>query len=215
MKAVVKIGGTLLETASDRLRIAGQVARQSRAGHSILLVHGGGKQLTQFLERMGIASRFVNGFRVTTAETLDGVIKVFAGTVNHELLAAFVRVGLPAVGLSGIDAGGLVAEKLRGEQGQDWGYVGRIRQVNPRVWDVLSQAGFLPVLACLAVGEDGQIYNVNADQAAVACALHWRADRLVFLTDVDGVMDRDGHTLTRLEAAAIPLLLESGAVSGG
>jgi acetylglutamate kinase len=157
----------------------------------------------------------VDGFRVTTEETLDGVVKVFAGTVNHELLAAFVRIGLPAVGLSGIDASGLLAERLRGEQGQDWGYVGRIRKANPRVWDVLSQAGFLPVLACLAVGEDGQIYNVNADQAAVACAVHWRADRLIFLTDVDGVQDRSGQRLARLGADEIPGLLASGAVTGG
>jgi acetylglutamate kinase len=157
----------------------------------------------------------VDGFRVTTEETLDGVVKVFAGTVNHELLAAFVRIGLPAVGLSGIDAVGLIAERLRGGQGQDWGYVGQIRRANPRVWDVLSRAGFLPVLACLAVGEDGQIYNVNADQAAVACAVHWRADRLIFLTDVDGVQDRSGQRLARLGADEIPGLLASGAVTGG
>ena len=215
MKAVIKIGGTLLETAADRLRVAEQVARQVRAGHRVLVVHGGGKQLTQFLDKMGIASQFVDAFRVTTAETLDGVVKVFAGTVNHELLAAFVRIGLPAVGLSGIDASGLVAEKLQGDQGQDWGYVGRIRKANPRVWEVLSQAGFLPVLACLAVGEDGQIYNVNADQAAVACAVHWGADSLIFLTDVDGVQDGRGHTLARLGADEIPGLLASGAVTGG
>ncbi|OFV97969.1 MAG: acetylglutamate kinase [Acidobacteria bacterium RIFCSPLOWO2_02_FULL_61_28] len=218
MKAVVKIGGTLLETAADRLRIAEMVARQVRAGHRILLVHGGGKQLTQFLDTMGVASRFVDGFRVTTAETLDGVIKVFAGTVNHELLAAFCRVGLPAVGLSGIDAGGLIAEKLQGERGQDWGFVGQIRKVNPAVWETLLEAGFLPVLACLAVGEDGQIYNVNADQAAVACAVHsWRgrADALVFLTDVDGVRDGEGRALARLGAEEIPALLRSGVVTGG
>ena len=215
MKAVIKIGGTLLETAADRLRMAEQVARQVRAGNRVLVVHGGGKQLTRFLDQMGIPSRFVDGFRVTTEETLDGVVKVFAGTVNHELLAAFVRVGIPAVGLSGIDASGLLADKLRGEQGQDWGYVGRIRKANPRVWDVLSQAGFLPVLACLAVGDDGQIYNVNADQAAVACAVHWRADRLIFLTDVDGVQNGNGQRLARLGADDIPGLLASGAVTGG
>ena len=218
MNAVVKIGGTLLETAADRLRMAEMVARQVRAGHRILLVHGGGKQLTQFLDRVGIASRFVDGYRVTTAETLDGVIKVFAGTVNHELLAAFCRVGLPAVGLTGIDAGGLLAEKLPGEHGQDWGFVGRIKKVNPQAWEALLQAGFLPVLACLAVGEDGQIYNLNADQAAVACAVHGsggQADSLIFLTDVDGVRDSPGRTLARLGAEEIPALVASGAVTGG
>jgi len=215
MKVVVKVGGTLLETAEDRLRIAEKVKRQVRAGHRILVMHGGGKQLTRYLERSGIESRFVHGFRVTTAEALDGVVKVLAGTVNHELLAAFVRVGLPAVGLSGIDASGLVAEKLRGADGQDWGFVGNVKRANPGVWEVLSQAGYLPVLACLAVGEDGQIYNVNADQAAVACAVHWKADCLIFLTDVNGVLDANGRTLDRLTGDEIPMLIASGAVTGG
>jgi acetylglutamate kinase len=195
--------------------MAEQVARQVRAGHRILLMHGGGKQLTQYLERVGVASRFRDGFRITTPEALDGVIKVFAGTVNHELLAAFVRAGLPAVGLSGIDASGLVAAKLRGADGQDWGFVGKVTGANPGVWEVLSQAGYLPVLACLAVGEDGQIYNVNADQAAVACAVYWKADCLIFLTDVDGVRDASGQTLSRLAGDEIPGLIASGAVTGG
>jgi acetylglutamate kinase len=215
MKAVVKVGGTLLETAEDRLRVAQQVARQVHAGHQILLVHGGGKQLTRYLERAGIESRFVDGFRVTDRESLDGVVKVFAGTVNHELLAAFVRVGLPAVGLSGIDASCLVAEKLRGAAGQDWGFVGDVTGANPRIWDVLTQAGYLPVMACLAVGNDGQIYNVNADQAAVACAVHWGAERLIFLTDVDGVRDANWQTLARLAGEEIPALIASGAITGG
>ena len=215
MKVVVKVGGTLLETAPDRLRMAEQVARQVRAGHRILVMHGGGKQLTRYLERAGIESRFVHGLRVTTAEALDGVVKVFAGTVNHELLAAFVRVGLPAVGLSGIDASGLVAEKLSGADGQDWGFVGNVKHANPGLWEVLSQAGYLPVLACLAVGEDGQVYNVNADQAAVACAVHWKAERLIFLTDVDGVQGANGQTLARLSGDQIPMLIASGVATGG
>jgi acetylglutamate kinase len=215
MKMVIKIGGTLLEDAAERLRIAASVARQFRDGHQILLVHGGGKQLSRYLERAGITSQFVNGLRVTTAAALDGVVKVFAGTVNHELLAAFHQVGIPAVGISGIDAGCLVAEKLVGERGEDWGFVGKITQADPRLWEVLLAGGFLPVMACLAVGEGGQIYNINADQAAVACAVHLRADCLIFLTDVDGVRDRDGRILQRLDAGEIPTLLQSGAVKGG
>lgn len=215
MRAVVKIGGTLLEDAAGRGRLARLIAEPLRAGHEILLVHGGGKQLTAYLEQAGVASRFVDGFRVTTAETLDGVIKVFAGTVNHQLLAAFHQAGVPAVGISGIDGGCLVAEKLVGDQGQDWQFVGRITRVNPRVWEALLAAGLLPVLACLAVGDDGQIYNINADQAAVACAVHLRAEALIFLTDVDGVRDGKGGILSRLGADEIPALLDSGAVTGG
>lgn len=215
MKVVIKVGGTLLEESRDRRRLVEQVAPWFSAGHRILLVHGGGKRLTRFLEERGVRSHFRKGLRVTTAEALDGVVKVFAGTVNHELLADFYAASVPAVGISGIDAGCLVAEKLVGEQGEDWGFVGRIREVNPGVWEALLAAGFLPVLACLAVGKQGQIYNVNADQAAAACAHHWRADALVLLTDVDGVQDQQGHLLPRLAPEEIPALLASGAVTGG
>src|SRR5688572_12826744 len=112
MRLVVKIGGTLLEDASSRRRMVAMVAAQFRAGHRVLLVHGGGKLLTSFLEKTGVKSEFVNGLRVTTAEALDGVVKVFAGTVNHSLLAACVAEGLPAAGISGIDGACLLAERL-------------------------------------------------------------------------------------------------------
>ena len=215
MKVVVKIGGTLLEDAAGHKRLATLLARHFEPGRRLLVVHGGGKQLTTYLERAGVASEFVNGLRVTTAEALDGVVKVFAGTVNHNLLAALHAAGVAAVGISGIDGGCLSAERLRGDQGEDWGYVGRITRADPRVWEALLDADLLPVMACLAVGEDGQIYNVNADQAAVACAVHWQADRLVFLTDVEGVRDGEGLILDRLAAEDIPELLKSGAATGG
>jgi len=215
VKVVVKIGGTLLEDAAGRKRIAALLARHFEPGRRLLVVHGGGQQLTTYLERAGVASEFVNGLRVTTAEALDGVVKVLAGTVNHNLLAALHAAGVAAVGISGIDGGCLSAEKLRGDQGEDWGYVGRITRADPRVWEALLDADLLPVMACLAVGEDGQIYNVNADQAAVACAVHWQADRLVFLTDVEGVRDSQGRVLDRVAAEDTRALLQSGVVAGG
>lgn len=215
MKLVIKVGGTLLEDASERLRIAACIARHFRDGHQILLIHGGGKQLSRYLEKSGIDSRFVDGLRVTDTTALDGVVKVLAGTVNHELLAAFYRAELPAVGISGIDAGCLIAERLTGDHGQDWGFVGKVVRADPQLWEILLATGMLPVMACLAVGEDGQIYNINADQAAVACAVHLHADGLIFLTDVDGVRDRDGRILHQLPAEDIPRLIQSGAVTGG
>ena len=126
MKVVVKIGGTLLEEPANRRRMVAMVAEQVRAGHRVLLVHGGGKLLTAFLEKTGVKSEFLQGLRVTTAEAMDGVVKVFAGTVNHSLLAACVAEKLPAAGISGIDGSCLLAERLRGEHGEDWGYVGKI-----------------------------------------------------------------------------------------
>ena len=215
MKLVIKIGGTLLEQTPERQKIAARIARLARADYQMLIVHGGGKQLSEYLKKSGTASRFVNGLRLTTAETLDGVVKVFAGTVNHQLLAALHQAGVPAAGISGVDDGCLQAEKLTGESGQDWGYVGRIRKANPRLWEVLLAAGMLPVMASLAVGENGQIYNVNADQTAVACAVHLGADALIFLTDVDGVRDAQGRTIRCLEAEEIPTLIESGTATGG
>ncbi|MBI4458704.1 MAG: acetylglutamate kinase [Acidobacteria bacterium] len=215
MKLVVKIGGTLLGSAADHLRLAQRIGEQWQAGHEILLVHGGGKQLTQYLERAGITNRFLDGLRVTTEESLDGVLKVFAGTINHQLLAAFHQAGVSAAGISGIDGGSLVATRRVGERGQDWGYVGQVQKVNPRLWEALLDAHFVPVLASLAVGDDGQIYNVNADQVAVACAVHLKAEVLVFLTDVDGVRDAQGRVLSRLGAEEIPALLKSGVATGG
>jgi len=215
VKVVIKIGGTLLEDAADRARMAGLLQDAVGGGRQTLVVHGGGKQLTVFLDKNGVQSEFRNGLRVTSAEALDGVVKVFAGTVNHNLLAALYAAGVPAVGISGIDAGCLRAERLRGAKGEDWGYVGRITGANPRAWEAILAAGMLPVMACLAVDEQGQIYNVNADQAAVACAIHWRADALVFLTDVDGVRDAAGRIVARIAAEDIPSLIGSGAVTGG
>jgi acetylglutamate kinase len=215
LKVVIKIGGTLLEDAAGRQRMAHLLAEARRGGRQVLAVHGGGKQLTSFLDKNGVRSEFLKGLRVTSAEALDGVVKVFAGTVNHNLLAALYAAGVPAVGISGIDGGCLRAERLRGAQGEDWGFVGRITVASPGVWEAILAGGLLPVMACIAVGDDGQIYNVNADQAAVACAIHWRADALVFLTDVDGVRDGDGKLVPRIAAEDIPALIASGVVTGG
>ena len=215
MKVVIKIGGTLLEDAAEHARMARLLRDAAGGGRQTLVVHGGGKQLTAFLDKNGVQSEFRNGLRVTSAEALDGVVKVFAGTMNHNLLAALHAEGVPAVGISGIDAGCLRAERLRGAKGEDWGYVGRITGANPQVWEAILAAGMLPVMACIAVDEDGQIYNVNADQAAVACAIHWRADALIFLTDVDGVQDAAGQIVARIGAEDIPALIGSGTVTGG
>ena len=215
MRTVIKIGGTLLEDAAGRARMAGLLKSAYGDGNELLVVHGGGKQLTSFLEKMGVASEFRNGLRVTSVEALDGVVKVFAGTVNHALLAALYAAGVPAAGISGVDGGCLSAEPLRGEHGEGYGYVGQIAKADPRVWEALLAGGFLPLVAPIAVGHDGQIYNVNADQAAVACAQYWHADSLIFLTDVDGVRDAAGRIVPRLTGEEIPALIASGAVTGG
>src|ERR1700734_618013 len=185
MKTLIKLGGTLLDTAESRRRLASEIAQAVRDGLEAVIVHGGGKQMTRYLADRGVESRFVNGLRVTTPEVLDAVLKVLAGSVNQELVAAFIACGIPAVGLSGMDA--LLTEAR--QMSEELGWVGRPVRSNGRLLNVLLDAGYLPVIACLAGDRQGQFFNVNADQMAVSVAGALRADKLLFLTDVEGVKD--------------------------
>jgi len=211
VRVLVKIGGTLLESPESRLRLAGEIAAVFQAGVETVVVHGGGKQMTRFLEERGVKSQFVNGLRVTSAEVLDGVIKVVAGSVNQELVAAFAAVGAPAVGLSGVDAGLAEAEPVSAELG----FVGKPVRSNPKVLEVLTANRLLPVVACVAGDRAGNMYNVNADQMAVACARAFHVDKLLFLTDVDGVRSATGAILDRLSADECRALIRDGVATGG
>jgi acetylglutamate kinase len=211
MRVLVKLGGTLLDSEESRTAIAGQLTRAFAANREMVVVHGGGKQMTRFLAERNVESQFVEGLRVTTPEVLDAVLKVFAGTVNHLLVAALVRAGTMAVGLSGIDACLAEAEQLRPELGA----VGRPVRSNPAVLETLTGGGFLPVVACVAGDRQGNIYNVNADQMAVACASGYGAAKLLFLTDVDGVKGADGAVIPRLTLAESRQLIVDGVATGG
>ena len=211
MRLLVKLGGTLLDADESRRRLAREVAEAARQGHQIVVVHGGGKQMTRFLAERGVESRFIDGLRVTTPETIDAVLKVFAGSVNKQLVATLIEAGVQAVGLSGIDACLVEAELLRADLGQ----VGRPVRVNRALLECLTDGGFLPVVACVAGDRQGRIYNVNADQMAVACASGFRADRLVFLTDVDGVLGADKKLLPLLSLEASDALIRAGVATGG
>jgi acetylglutamate kinase len=211
VKALIKLGGTLLDAPELRANLAMQIAEQSRRGVEITVVHGGGKQMTRFLAERGVESRFVNGLRVTTPETMDAVLKVLAGSVNQELVAALIAAGLRAVGLSGVDGNLVEAEPMD----PALGLVGRIRRSNPALLDLLLSRGFLPVVACVAGDGNGRMYNVNADQMAAACASGWRADRLIFLTDIVGVLDAAGKVQLVLTAANCSQLIADGVATGG
>ena len=211
MKLLIKLGGTLLDSAQTRAALASQIARLVAAGHQTVVVHGGGKRLSRYLADRGIESRFVGGFRVTTPETLDAVIKVLAGEVNLELVSALGSAGARPVGLTGADAGLVMAVPLSAELGA----VGQIERVRPELLDLLTAHGYLPVVACLAGGEHGEAFNVNADQMAVACATSFRADRLIFLTDVNGVFDSEKRLIATLTAEQANSLIASGVASGG
>jgi acetylglutamate kinase len=211
LKLLVKIGGTLLDDESSRRRLSLEVARVSGDGHQVVVVHGGGKQMTRFLNERGVESRFIDGLRVTTPETLDAVLKVLAGSVNKQLVASLIEAGAQAVGLSGVDAGLVEAEPLRPELGA----VGRPVRGNRALLELLTLNGYLPVVACVAGDRQGNIYNVNADQMAVACALGYGADQLLFLTDVAGVLDEQKQLLHELTLAQSESLIERGVATGG
>jgi acetylglutamate kinase len=211
VKVLIKLGGTLLDDAASRAALADQIAALPAQGVQAVVVHGGGKQMTRFLAERGVESRFVDGLRVTSPDVIDAVLKVFAGSVNKGLVASLVAAGAPAVGISGIDAALAHAVQMDPRLGA----VGRIESTNPAVLDTLVAGGFLPVVACVAGDNQGNIYNVNADQMAVACAAGYQAQRLLFLTDVDGVRGAGGSTLPVLTSAACRELIASGVATGG
>ena len=211
MRILVKLGGTLLDQEGLRASLAVQIATAALDGHQVVVVHGGGKQMTRYLAERGIESRFVNGLRVTTPETMDAVVKVLAGTVNHELVAALTRIGARAVGLSGVDSALATAEQMDPALGA----VGRVVRSNPALLCLLTANGYIPVVACIAGDAEGRMYNVNADQMAVACAAGFQVDQLVFLTDVDGVLDASKQLCPQLTAADCDRLIGEGVATGG
>lgn len=211
MKTLIKLGGTLLDDEKSKLGLAAQIAALHSLAGQVVVVHGGGKQMTRFLAERGVESKFTDGLRVTTPEVVDALLKVFTGSVNKSLAAVLVASGAQAVGISGVDAALAEAEQLRAELGQ----VGRISKINPALLETLCGAGFLPVIACVAGDRNGAIFNVNADQMAAACAAGWGAERLFFLTDVEGVRGEDGQTLARLSSSGARALIRSGVATGG
>ncbi len=211
MKLLVKLGGTLLDSIESRMAISAQIAAVVKTFPQTVVVHGGGKQMTRYLTEHNVESKFVDGLRVTSPAVVDAVLKVFAGTVNHLLVSCLVSQGADAVGLSGIDACLTEAVQLSPELGA----VGKVIRANPKVLDVLTAGGFLPVVACVAGDRHGNIYNVNADQMAVACAVGFAATKLLFLTDVDGVRGADGSIVPVLTVAQSQRLIDDGIATGG
>jgi acetylglutamate kinase len=210
VKVLIKLGGTLLDDAAKRRDLARQLAQVAKTVE-LAVVHGGGKQVTRFLEERGIQSRFVGGLRVSDETVIDAVTKVIAGSVNKQLVAALCAAGQPAVGLSGVDGLLTTAEPVS----PDLLFVGKPLHTDGRLFDTLLAARYLPVVACIAADTAGNIYNVNADQMAVSCATGWGADKLLFLTDVPGVKDRTGKILPELIPAEVRDLVQSGIAHGG
>lgn len=213
MRVVVKVGGAALDEKS-LLKGCAQAVAELAAEHQVAVVHGGGSALTRVLAQLGKQTEFVNGLRVTDRETRDIALMVLAGGVNKSLVAALGACGRPAVGMCGGDGLAFRARK-KNSNGHDLGFVGEIAAVDARWLEAIWKSGGVPVISSLALGPDGEYYNVNADHMAAACASGCRADSLLFLTDVPGVKGADGNVIRWLNAGEIPGLVSRAVIHGG
>jgi acetylglutamate kinase len=215
MRLVIKFAGALLEDQETVRSLAAQITSLARQGHEILAVHGGGRIFTATLKRLGIESKFVSGLRVTDRETRDVAVMVFAGLLNKQLAAAISAAGQPAVGISAADGECFRAEPLvHNDIPGSLGYVGYLTGANVKLLDTFWGAGLLPVAACLGLGSDGELYNINADHMAAACAEYLQADHLIYLTDVQGVLSGD-KVVSAIASEQIGDLVQRKIVSGG
>ncbi|HXI13899.1 MAG TPA: acetylglutamate kinase [Thermoanaerobaculia bacterium] len=212
---VVKLGGSLLEDAALRSAALAVLAARWIARDPMVVVHGGGKRIDAALGERNIPKRMHAGFRITDAATLDVVVAVLAGLVNKSLVAELSQHNVFAAGISAADGNTLSATFHRPIGDVDLGYVGEVVAADPRMIRTLVQAGYLPVISSVALGPDGTLLNLNADVAAAALAVALKASRLVFLTDVEGLMDEAGDVIDLVPASAARELLKSTTVSGG
>ncbi|SEL10242.1 N-acetylglutamate kinase [Sphingomonas palmae] len=222
---VVKYGGHAMGDQQAQRDFAEDVVLLKAVGINPVVVHGGGPQIGSMLKRLGVESRFVDGLRVTDAETARIAEMVLAGSINKEIVSWIGRAGGRAVGISGKDAGLVQAEKVGGnrnadplqgiERHVDLGFVGEPVAVDRRIVDTLSADGIIPVIAPIGIGADGHTYNINADTMAGAIAAALGAARFFLLTDVAGVLDKQGELLTDLNPAQVKALRDDGTISGG
>ncbi len=205
---VVKIGGSTLGSQDTTLE---DLVSLQKEGKTLVVVHGGGNVITEWLSRQGIATRFENGLRVTDRPTLEVVVAVLCGLVNKGLVSAIHSLGGRAMGLSGVD-GRFIEARIKDAQ---LGYVGEIVKINTEPIEAILKGGYIPIIAPLGLEAKGEKLNVNADTAAGEIATALSAERLVFLTDVPGILDGSGKSLPRLSGDEASSLIDSGVVSGG
>ncbi|GAM00941.1 MULTISPECIES: acetylglutamate kinase [Sphingomonas] len=221
---VVKYGGHAMGDPERQRDFAEDMVLLKAVGINPVVVHGGGPQIGAMLKRLGVESQFVNGLRVTDRETAQIAEMVLAGSINKEIVSWIAAAGGRAVGISGKDAGLVIAEKIQGREADplqgierhvDLGFVGEPVAVDPRLIESLCADGIIPVIAPVAIGLDGHTYNINADTMAGAIAARLGASRFFLLTDVAGVLDKQGELMTDLNPAKIAELRTDGTISGG
>jgi acetylglutamate kinase len=224
MTIVIKYGGHAMVDDQLKEDFARDVTLLKFIGLNPVVVHGGGPQINSVLRQMGIQSTFVKGMRLTDTPTMDVVEMVLGGKVNKAIVAQINRQGGKAVGLSGKDGGLIQAKKLhivfQNDESTppeiiDPGHVGEVTRINPDLINTLTQHGFIPIIAPVGVDESGETYNINADMVACRVAVALAAGRLIYLTDVDGVLDADGKLISSIDAVTIRQLSEAGIITGG
>ncbi len=214
---VIKFGGNAMTDPELHESFARDVVLMKLVGMNPIIVHGGGPQIGQLLDRLQIKSEFVDGMRVTDEHTMDVVEMVLGASVNKEIVDSIHRNGGRAVGLTGKDGRLIMARKLQGSFGKaiDIGQVGEVAKVDTDVLDMLNHSDYIPVIAPVAGGADGQTYNINADLVAGKIAEVLKAEKLLLLTNVAGLLDADGNTLTGLSTAEVNTLIADGVIKGG
>jgi acetylglutamate kinase len=222
---VIKYGGNAMVDDELKQGFARDVVLMKLVGMDPVVIHGGGPQIADLLKRMGKESQFVEGMRVTDRETMDVVEMVLGGLVNKEIVSLINQQGGKAVGLSGKDGGLIRARKMvltRPAKDEklpseivDIGHVGEVESIDPEVVALLDSGAFIPVIAPIGVGEDGQTYNINADVVAGKLAITLKAEKLILLTNTTGVLSKQGQLLTGISAREVDALVRDGTIAGG
>ncbi len=216
---VIKYGGNAMTDEKLKKNFAHDVVLLKQVGINPVIVHGGGPQIGNLLEQIGKESKFIEGMRVTDAETMDIVEMVLGGLVNKQIVNNINQAGGRAVGLTGKDGNLITAEKLNlknsDSESVDLGQVGTVKKINPGIVKLLDSEKFIPVIAPVGVGDDGQSYNINADVVAGEIAAVLGAERLLLLTNTAGVLDKQGALLTGLDKADVERLTVDGTIQGG
>jgi acetylglutamate kinase len=221
---VVKYGGHAMGDEAMAGQFARDIVLLKQVGINPIVVHGGGPQIGQMLERLNIKSTFIDGLRVTDTQTVEVVEMVLAGSINKAIVAAINKVGGCAVGVCGKDGGLITARKVTRtkrdpdsniERVLDLGFVGEPDRVNPAILETLAKSDIIPVVAPVGLGADGATYNINADTVAGAIAGAVRASRMLMMTDVAGVLDKQKALISRLSVAQVKALIADGTISGG
>lgn len=213
---VIKYGGNAMINDELKDAVMSDIVLMQIVGINVVLVHGGGPEINDMLDKVGKESKFIGGMRYTDQETMDIVQQVLAGKVNKDLVQLIEREGGKAIGLCGLDGSLLMADKLEGEN--DLGFVGSIREVNPKVITDAAESGYIPIVSTVASGYNGEVYNINADIAAARIAAELGAKKLILMTDIRGLMkdvNDENSIIPVVNVSEVSRLKKDGIISGG